>query len=61
MVPASRQSDPMVQVRMVMVLVIQPLMPAGAICGFAEALVLAEGSVAAEAGGFGGSRKLAVN
>ena len=35
---------------MVMVPAIQPLMPAGAVCGFAEALVMAEVSVGAEAG-----------
>ena len=38
------------QVRMVMVPAIQPLMPAGAIHGFGEALILAEAADAAEAG-----------
>jgi len=49
MVPARRHSGPMVQVRMVMVLAMQPPMLAGAIRGFAEALALAEVSVGAGA------------
>ena len=68
MVPAHRHSGRMVQVRTVMGLAMVYLMLVGAIRGFAEALVLAEVSVEAEAGlaaeadlVIGGRFKLALN